>query len=173
MAEGAEMYGRELVPPDFSVPERLDGKGYHLRMLRVDDVDKDFAAVLESADRLRGLLDPESGWPDGLTRQEDLIDLAWHQREFTIRHSFAYTVMSADESRCLGCVYIFPSERRGYDAKVFYWVRSGPDAERRDAELGDLVRAWITRLWPFTSVACPGRDLPWEIWHALALKEWG
>ncbi len=120
------MYGRTLVPQDFVVPERLDGEGYHLRMLSIGDLEKDFEAVTESTDRLTGLLDPDSGWPRGLTREEDLIDLAWHQREFTIRHSFAYTVMAADESRCLGCMYIFPSDRKGFDAMVFYWVRSGP-----------------------------------------------
>jgi hypothetical protein len=166
------MYGRELVPQDFDVPERLDGPGYHLRMLCVGDLDKDYEAVTASAARLRGLLDPQSRWPDGLTRQEDLIDLAWHQREFTIRHSFAYTVMENDESRCLGCVYIFPSDRRGYDAKVFYWVRDGADAESRDAELGTLVRGWIATHWPFKAVAYPGRDETWDAWQALPLKEW-
>lgn len=167
------MYGRELVPAEFTVPERLDGQDYHLRMLSIDDLEKDFEAVVESADRLHGLLDPNSRWPDGLTRQEDLIDLAWHQREFTIRHSFAYTVMSTDERRCLGCVYIFPSDRRGFDAMVFFWVRSGLDAEKRDAALGALLRTWIAERWPFKSVAYPGRDLSWEAWQALEMKKWG
>jgi hypothetical protein len=166
------MYGRALVPDDFEVPKRLEGPGWHLRMLSVDDLDKDFEAVVESADRLRGLFGPESMWPDGVTLAEDLIDLAWHQREFTIRHSFAYTVMAADESRCLGCMYIFPSERRGYDAKVFYWVRSGPVAEARDAELGQQVRDWLAARWPFAAVAYPGRDQPWEVWQGLPLKQW-
>lgn len=167
------MYGRELVPPDFKVPERLDGPGYYLRMLGIGDLEKDFEAVMDSAERLHGLFDPESRWPDGLTKQEDLIDLAWHQREFTIRHSFAYTVMSSDESRCLGCVYIFPSDRRGFDAKVFFWVRTDPNAEMRDTALGRLVQTWITERWPFKAVAYPGRNQSWETWQTLALKEWG
>jgi hypothetical protein len=166
------MYGRALVPDDFSIPERLDGPGYHLRMLSVSDLEKDFEAVVESLDRLNGLFGPQSTWPEGITKDEDLIDLAWHQREFTIRHSFAYTVMAADESRCLGCMYIFPSDRRGYDAKVFYWVRSGPDTEARDAELGQRVREWLTSHWPFSAVAYPGRDVSWEAWQALPLRRW-
>lgn len=166
------MYGRALVPNDFDVPERLEGPGWHLRMLSVGDLEKDFDAVVESAERLRGLFGPESAWPDGVTKDEDLIDLAWHHREFTIRHSFAYTVMSADESRCLGCVYIFPSERRGFEAKVFYWVRSGPEAGARDAELGRQVRDWLAARWPFAAVAYPGRDQPWVAWQDLPLKSW-
>jgi hypothetical protein len=166
------MYGRALVPDDFEIPERLDGPGYHLRMLSIADLEKDFEAVVESRDRLIGLFGPQSAWPEGVTKEEDLIDLAWHQREFTIRHSFAYTVMAADESRCFGCVYIFPSDRRGYDAKVFYWVRSGPDAEARDAELGRRVRDWLTSRWPFSAVAYPGRDVSWDAWQALPLRRW-
>lgn len=166
------MYGRALVSQDFEVPDRLEGPGYHLRMLSVGDLEKDFAAVVESADRLRGLFGPDSAWPDGVTMDEDLIDLAWHQREFSIRHSFAYTVMTADESRCLGCMYIFPSDRRGYEATVFYWVRSGPDAEARDADLGRRVRDWLATRWPFATVAYPGRDVPWDAWRALPLRQW-
>ncbi len=155
------MYNQPLVPPDFQVPERLAGNGYHLRMLSIDDVDKDFEAVMESRDRLMGLLDPNSSWPDGLTKKEDMIDLAWHQREFTLRHSFAYTVMSADEEKCLGCMYIFPSKTPAFDAFVFYWVREGENADAFDVELGALIRAWLTDVWPFKSVGFPGRDLPW------------
>jgi hypothetical protein len=161
-----------LVSSEFVVPPRLDGPGYYLRMLSVDDLEKDFAAVVASAERLRGLLDPDSPWPEGLTMGEDLIDLAWHQREFTIRHSFAYTVMAADESRCLGCLYVFPSDRRGFDAAVYYWVRSGPDDEARDADLGRLVRTWLSERWPFAAVAYPGRDLPWAEWRALPVRQW-
>ena len=166
------MYGRPLVPDEFAVPERLDGPGYRLRMLSVSDLEKDFEAVVASAERLRGLFGPGSTWPDGVTKDEDLIDLAWHQREFTMRHSFAYTVMASDERRCLGCVYIFPSERRGYDAQVFYWVVAGADADARDRELGGRVRAWIAAEWPFAAVAYPGRDVAWTDWGALPHRQW-
>jgi hypothetical protein len=161
------MYNSPLVRPDFVIPDQLDGDDYVLRMLSIDDVEKDFEAVMASAGRLRGLLDPGSTWPDGLTLKEDLIDLAWHHREFTLRRSFAYTVMSKDESRCLGCCYIFPSRVTAYDAAAFYWVRSGPDAERRDAELGTRLRNWLRAAWPFETVAFPGRDIPWTEWGLL------
>ena len=135
------MYHRALVPPEFVVPDGLACGTYHLRMLSIHDVTKDFEAVIASRERVAGLLDPESSWPQGLTPEEDLIDLAWHQREFTLRHSFAYTVMAIDESRCLGCVYIFPSNAPAFDAAAFYWVRSGADAEAHDADLGARFQA--------------------------------
>ncbi len=156
------MYKQPLVPAGFHVPERLDGNGFHLRMLSIDDVDKDFEAVIESADRLKGLLDPQSPWPQALTKKEDMIDLAWHQREFTLRYSFAYTVMSSGEHKCLGCVYIFPSKAASFEAAVFYWVREGDNADAFDKELGNLILQWIIEFWPFKAVAFPGRTEPWD-----------
>ncbi|MDX2307165.1 MAG: hypothetical protein NW216_02895 [Hyphomicrobium sp.] len=159
------MYNRPLVPPDFLVPDRLDCGTFHLRMLAIGDFEKDYAAVMASAERLTGLLDPDSPWPAGLTLEEDMIDLAWHQREFTLRHSFAYTVMSNDGIDCLGCCYIFPSNVPAYDATAFYWVREGSDALERDRDLGNVLRNWLKDVWPFRAVAFPGRDITWPVWR--------
>ncbi len=152
------MYNHPLVAPDFPVPERLECDGYMLRMLSIDDLELDYEAVMASTERLKGLFDPNSSWPEGLTRRDDLVDLGWHEREFTLRHSFAYTVMALGDARCLGCCYIFPSSVPGAGASVFYWVRSGLDADARDAELGHILRQWLSRVWPFKHVAFPGRD---------------
>ena len=130
------MYSRPLVPPGFAVPHRLDGKGFHLRPLTIHDLVKDYDAVMTSVQRLAGFMDPASDWPRGLTLEDDLIDLAWHHRELTIRHSFAYTVMSPDEGECLGCCYIYPSDKAGFDAMAYYWVRtSAAGLDRDDDEL--------------------------------------
>ena len=122
-------------------------------MLSIHDVVKDFDAVMTAGDRLKGAMETGSTWPEGLTLEENLIDLAWHQREFTIGHSFAYTVMNDDESRCLGCCYINPSDQPGVDADAFYWGRD-PGFE---GELGRAFRALIA-LFPFSRVAFPGRS---------------
>src|SRR5215510_11038582 len=114
------MYSRPLVPADFDVPLRLDGDRFILRPLTVNDLIKDYDAVMTSTDRLVGFMNPSGTWPRRLTLEEDLIDLGWHQREFTMRHSFAYTVMSPDEQECLGCCYIYPSDNPDYDAMTFY-----------------------------------------------------
>ena len=94
-------YWQALVPPDFQVPVRLEADGFHLRMLTVNDLVKDYDAVMSSSARLKGSMRPGSNWPDGLTLEDDLIDLGWHQREFISRRSFSYTVMSPDEAICL------------------------------------------------------------------------
>src|SRR3954470_141479 len=143
------MYARPMVPDGFVVPLRLEGSGFHLRMLTIHDLVKDYDAVMTSADRLGGLRDPGDDWPRGLTLEEDLIDLAWHQREFTLRHSFAYTVMSPDERTCLGCVYLNPTGSASHDAQAFYWVRTSEAAGGLDERLGAAVRTWLAESWPF------------------------
>lgn len=158
------MYKRPLIPGAFVAPARLDGPGFHLRRLGAADVVKDFAAVMESESRLVGFMDPADTWPTGLTIQENLVDLGWHEREFTLGHSFAYTVMNDAEDRCLGCSYIYPSDRPGYDAMVFYWVREAEFRAGFDPVLGDALRRWIARDWPLKRVAFPGRDIAWAEW---------
>jgi hypothetical protein len=157
------MYSRPLVPDNYVVPQRLDGEGFHLRMLRTADVVKDFAAVAESAQRLVGFMSPADRWPEGLTIDENLVDLGWHEREFTLRHSFAYTVMNDDESRCLGCCYIYPSDRLGFEAMAFYWAREKEYQDGFDSVLGAAFRAFVAG-FPFSRVAYPGRDIPWSAW---------
>ncbi len=156
-----------FVPPDFDVPAVFETEEYRLRMLTVNDVVKDFDAVITSDEHLKGIFPPPSIWPDGLTLEQDLIDLGWHQKEFQRRTSFAYTMMSLDESRCLGCVYFYPSERQGYDAYALLWVRQSELASGLEERLLAAVRQWLGDTWPFESVAFPGRDLSWEAWLAM------
>jgi hypothetical protein len=76
------------------------------------------------------------------------------------RSAFAYAVMSPDETRLLGCVYVDPPEKAGYDAEVWLWVRAGELASGLDGVLYATVRSWIAERWPFRRVAYPGRELP-------------
>lgn len=161
------MYSRPIVPEDFVVPERLDCDGFHLRMLTVNDLVKDFDAVTASRETLPRFLHPTKTWPAGLTIAEDLVDLGWHQREFTLRSSFAYTVMAPDESECLGCCYIDPSLRVGYDVHAWYWGRGDRMASGLEEKIGRAFRDWLKTDWPFSKVGFPGRDISWDAWDAL------
>lgn len=158
-----------LVPDDFDVPVTFEHPRFRLRMLTVNDLVRDYDAVMSSVDHLRSTYSQEGGsdWPAGLSLEDDLVDLGWHQREFTLRVSFAYTMMTPDESRCLGCVYIMPTLKRDHDAKVTMWVRADELDSGLDDALYTTVRDWITTAWPFRSPAFPGRDIPFADWHRL------
>jgi hypothetical protein len=155
-----------FVPADFRVPDKLENKEFRLRMLTVNDVVKDYDAVMTSIEHLKTIW-PDSKWPEGLTFEQDLIDLGWHQKEFQIRRSFAYTVVTPSESQVTGCVYINPTSKRGYDAVVFLWARQSELKGGLEQRLYSSVREWIHKDWPFKKVAYPGRDISWDAWRSL------
>lgn len=155
-----------FVPPDAEVPETLETKEFRLRMLTVDDVVKDYDAVMSSVDHCKTIW-PGGTWPEGLTLQQNLIDLGWHQKEFQTRRSFAYTVVTPSESMVLGCVYVEPTRKRGHDAEVYLWARQNELPGGLEARLYATVKDWIAKEWPFESVAFPGRDVTWEAWRAI------
>ena len=160
---------KTLVGDDFNVPTGLVAHRFLLRMLTIHDLVKDYDAVISSKDHLKNTFSRISGsdWPNGLTLEENLIDLGWHQREFTLRYSFAYTVISPDELSCLGCVYINPSPKIGYDATVSMWVRTSELHNNLDDELYRSVKDWIHDIWPFSEPAYPGRELTIEEWNNI------
>jgi len=146
-----------FVPSDLNVPSMLETERFRLRMLSVDDVEQDYEAVIESRELLHAMYG--GPWPrEGFTLEENLTDLKRHQEEFLTRKAFAYTVVSLDESRVLGCVYINPARRTDADAEVHMWVRQSEYDKGLDAVLFHEVRDWLGSAWPFATVAYPGRE---------------
>ena len=150
---------KKLVPINFKIPKKLETDVFRLRMLTVKDVVLDYDAVMTSIDHLKGVFGKGSDWPSHkLTFEQDLIDLGWHQKEFQNRTSFAYTVMNLNEDKCLGCVYILPSDKKTYDADIFLWVRKSEFDKGLDKILFKNVKEWIKKEWPFMKVTYPGRE---------------
>jgi len=160
---------RQFVPTEFTVPSKLSTANFTLRMLSVDDVEKDFEAVTLSAARVSKVW-PDSGWPAGLTLRQNLIDLGWHEKEFQNRTSFAYTMVAPDESEVLGCVYVYPTDKAGHDAEIFLWVRESEVANDLDEALFEVVQRWLASAWPFANPAYPGRTISWAQWDSLPEK---
>ncbi|MEU8270718.1 GNAT family N-acetyltransferase [Sphaerisporangium sp. NPDC049002] len=156
-----------FLPRTHEIPQGVDHVSFRIRPITVHDVVKDYEAVMANVGLLRGRF-PLWGWPkDGLTLEEDLIDLAWHQKEALLRNSFNYAIMTPDESRLLGCVYVDPPEKLGADADVSFWVRADQEEPGLEEEVERVVRRWIAEAWPYESVRWPGRDLSWKEWDAL------
>jgi hypothetical protein len=166
MSVSSNSYGHDsgsFVPQDFNVPELLETERFRLRMLTVNDVVKDYDAVMSSKEHLQKVW--ETKWPEGLTLEQNLIDLGWHQKEFQRRRSFAYTVVNLDETQVVGCVYIDPTGKSGYDAEVYLWARQSELASGLETELEAAVRTWLTETWPFKNAVFPGKDMSWDEWN--------
>ncbi len=148
-----------FVPPGFMVPAFLEKDNFRLRMLKATDAEKDYDAVMTSIDHLQGVFGKNSTWPSkDLTLERDQKDLEWHEYEFLERSSFTYTVMNLDESICLGCVYIFPSRNKNFEADIYMWVRVSAFDQGLDPILFEAVKGWIIDQWPFKRVRYPGRE---------------
>lgn len=52
---------------------------------------------------------------------------------------------------CLGCIYLSPARKAGYEIEVFYWVRASEVANGLDHGLGAFVKQWVLEAWPFES----------------------
>ena len=125
-----------------------------LRALSVNDLERDFGAVMESAAEIEAA-NPGSNWPDGPTKDKNLIDLAWHQREFEARRSFAWVIEDGDGTY-LGCLYVYPSIARESAADVAWWWRSGK--ARPEQGFRKVLEEWLAgEPWPQLSYRLPTR----------------
>jgi hypothetical protein len=129
-----------------------------LRPLTIHHLVKDYDAVMTSRAHLWQRFGAIWNWPAAdLTLEQDLIDLAWHQKEFQTNSSFAYTVLSLDESSVLGCVYIYPASIAEVDAEVWFWARQSELENNLEHDLELFIIDWLARSWPFCLVMLNGK----------------
>jgi hypothetical protein len=145
-------------------PAGLKTRQFVLRPLLGSDAELDYDAVMESREFLRKW--EQSTWPENeFTVEANREDLLKHERQHVEGEAFTYTVMSLDETECLGCVYVLPPDANMWsgahvttvgtdswsecDATVFFWVRTSRLAEGLDRALLNSVLAWFEREWSF------------------------
>lgn len=124
---------------DVEMPREADLPSFRLAPLSPEFIDEDYEAVMASAEVLKGQW---GDWPEGLTREEDLIDLAWHEREFTLRRSFSWIVRDR-EGAYLGCAYLFPAPGRRGEMEGVTWIRDRADRLDLLARLRAELDAWL------------------------------
>jgi len=153
---------KRFIPKNFNVPQKLKTDEFVLLPLTIQHNDKDFEAVKLSIDN-EGKIDQAV---TDLTKEENLINLAWHERETQLRRSFAYTVLTPDRSKCIGCVYIqspnyipnhiYPEQSDStVDAEIYMWVTKAIYDKGLFQTLKKVVKEWIEKRWPFKNAAYP------------------
>ncbi len=146
-----------FLPPGFEPPGARETTHFRIRPITIHDVFRDYDAVMSNREQLWSRFGSIWGWPAAdLTLEQDMIDLAWHQKEAQLRSSFNYAVMSLDETRLLGCVYVDPPELEQTEADIWFWARSDGPFAGVETELAAFVIQWLERLWPFDVVAISG-----------------
>jgi hypothetical protein len=147
---------KPFVPDAFEAPLALDHHEFRLRPLGPEHNESDHAAWSGSIEHVRATPGFEDGdWPVPMSLDDNRADLVRHAADFAARTGFTYTVLQPDTDTVIGCVYIYPTDRDGYDASCRSWVRSA-DASL-DTPLFEAVRAWLARDFPFRRVHYAGR----------------
>lgn len=158
-----------FLPPAFAPPSRVETAEFVLVPLTPEHNERDYDAWATSVPELRGIFGPGASWPADVAGLDgNLRDLEKHFAAFG-KTEATYTVLSPDESRCLGCVYFRRSRAKRFDCRVDYWVRAS-DRERLEPILGEFIRRWLREAWPFRAIAFPGRELPWSEWERAAAE---
>ncbi|MDT0507295.1 twin-arginine translocation pathway signal protein [Novosphingobium sp. MMS21-SN21R] len=155
------------VPASFTVPTLAQTPKFKLVPLGPALVKIDFDAYMSSIDHLQKTFTRSPDWPHtGITDVDAMRDMETEQARFQARTSFAYAVLTPDGLRERGCVYVYPSPVKGYDAEVRMWVTKAEHDAGFDAELYTWVQGWMRTDWPFKNVAYPGRAIGWEEWDS-------
>jgi len=160
---------KKFIPSSFEPPTTFNTKDFHFRVLDETLAEVDFAAVMSSKSRLKGIFGPESQWPEtDMTLAQNIESLKVHKQEFEDQIAFAYSVFSPLTNKCLGSVYIDPSQSINYDCEVYLWIRD--DNIALDELLYQTVLNWLQTEWPFADIAFPGRVISWGNW-AVDLRD--
>lgn len=143
-----------FLPPHFQPPTQINTETFLLRPITIHDVIKDYDAVMSSRDHLWERFGEMWGWPSAnLSLEQDMIDLAWHQKEAQLHSSFNYAVISPDQSQLLGCVYVDPPVIDGTEADVWFWARQSELAGGLESKLEPFITQWLADHWPFQIVS--------------------
>lgn len=160
------------VPATFTVPTLVRTPTFKLVPLGPALVKIDFDAYMSSVEHLQKTFTRSTDWPHaGITDADAMRDMETEQARFLARTSFAYAVLTPDGRRERGCVYVYPSPVKGYDAEVRMWVTKAEYDAGFDAELYTWVQEWMRGDWPITNVAYPGRAIAWDVWDVLAVTK--
>lgn len=140
---------------------------FSIEMLSMDIVLEDYEAVLESRDDIVGVFGPSSTWPQAdLTIRQNLLDLAWHEKEFQKKSSFAYVVRNATSGLYIGCLYIYESKHPEYDAECIYWIRTAQ--KHMFSVFESELHEWIRDILGVQKPAYPGKVMSWDVYNSLS-----
>lgn len=158
--------------PLSSVPEALETPRFVLEPLHEKHAELDFAALMSCRARLSEELKWGAWPPEDFTVELNRADLRDHHDEFLREEAFAYTVLSPDRTRCLGCIYLERcAEIKG--AQLAFWVVD--DVLDMEATLVTEVLKWVHSAWPINRVLIPLRETNTrgiDLARRLGLEAW-
>ncbi len=161
----------KLVSDEFEVPLTVEHPNFIFKPLDESVAALDYEAVMSSREMLTNIFQTNDAWPAiDLSFEQNRLDLCRHWAHFLDRTAFAWTVLTPDLKRCIGCVYFYWPLLAEHDVTVYLWARSDELVNGLDKELEMAVKNWLADDWPFTNPAFPGRDIPWSEWRGGSIN---
>jgi len=142
-------------PEDKEVPEELIFDKIKVRQLKSTDNELDYLAVIESGFR-----------PEGFPKEENLEQIARHERDHNDKKEFAFTIMDVDETICYGCIFVKPLtpflkfaffndrvieklELLETDPSISFWITPrGWEINLYEKLIKELI-TWFEKEWPY------------------------
>lgn len=157
-----------FIPADFDPPVLVETDDFIVKPLGPELMEVDYAAYMSSIEHLQKTFTRSTAWPhEGLDLEDALLDMQTEERRFEQRESFAYAVLTHDGKTELGCIYVYPSKKTGFDAVIRLWVTQEQYDLGFDASLYSWTQNWIKTSWPFETPAYPGRAILWKDWNLV------
>lgn len=154
------------LPPDFNPPKELSFEDIKATPLNRNDLAADMDAVNSSLEIIR---QTRGGtWPsEAVTEEFDFLDLAWHEREYRDKDSFAYAVYDS-QNIYIGCFYLYPMGQRSklsestlvYDVDASWWVTAEAYQSGYYQELYLALQQWLASSFPFKAVYYSNKEMP-------------
>lgn len=150
---------------NFQAPNELTYEDLRAKTLTRADLKADMEGVNSSLELIRSTRG--GSWPsEPVTEEFDLLDLAWHEREFRDGTSFAYVIYS-DKGEYVGCVYLYPmgvrteltEELMEYDLDVSWWVTAEAYEQGYYEKLYRAIQDWMKQL-PVEKIYYSNKEIP-------------
>lgn len=152
------------LPEDYTPPVQLTYEDLIARPLTRSYLADDLAGVnssIETIQKTRG-----GSWPtEELTKNFDLLDLAWHEREFRDLTSLAYVVYT-NQDDYVGCFYLYPigertpynDQTKHYDVDASWWVTHDMYEKGYYRKLQTALVNWLEGEFPFNNVCYSNKE---------------
>jgi hypothetical protein len=143
--------------PD-QIPEKFESPAFHFEVLEPKHVKLDYQALMSSRDYLRRW--SNSSWlEDNFSIADNLNDLEWHFEEYKGKFAFTYTILNDSGDKCLGCIYIRPTESirnlKSEEREILafspyfcsYWVIDEIRQKKLSQDIFSAINNWIKKDW--------------------------
>lgn len=149
----------------FQAPGELEYEDLRAKTLTRADLKADIEGVNSSLELIRKTRG--GSWPsEPVTEDFDLLDLAWHEREFRDGTSYAYVVYN-DKGIYIGCLYLYPmgvrteltEELMDYDLDASWWVTSKAYQQGYYEKLYKAIQFWLAN-FPVQKAYYSNKEIP-------------